>query len=196
MNSGARVRALRVALGHSQSALAALTGVLDQSYINKIESGRNKASTHHVRSALARAFRLSWEDLASYLEGGITLKAALARMSSDHVSEPLSTTPPSIHDDTIVVVPGEAGSTEQVPLQELIRVYRIATQQRGTADGENVVERLEMAEARMQRQARRLEALEEMLAKVEVRLAEAGLSSKTPHSAKGKTPNTKRSSSR
>ena len=74
-----RVRALRHALKLSQSALATRTGGLDQSEVNKIEVGRNQASTHRVLAALARGFGLPLDDLVAYLDGALDLKTMVSR---------------------------------------------------------------------------------------------------------------------
>lgn len=76
---GARVRDLRLALGLSQRALGERTGgELDQSYVTKIEAGRNLASTLKVRAALADGFGLSLATLNEYLAGALTVEAAVA----------------------------------------------------------------------------------------------------------------------
>lgn len=83
-----RVRELRERLGLSQAQLAARTGELDQSYITKIEAGRNKVSTVKLREALARGFWLKPDVFSDYIEGRKTLDE-VARLTQ----EPRSTAP-------------------------------------------------------------------------------------------------------
>jgi transcriptional regulator with XRE-family HTH domain len=74
------VRALRKALGMSQEELAKRSGgEITQSYLARIEAGRNKASSWKVRSGLAKAFGLSESDLNDYLDGRITVEDAAHR---------------------------------------------------------------------------------------------------------------------
>lgn len=73
-----RVRALRLAMHLSQTQLADRTGgELDQSYLTKIESGKNRASTVKVREALARGFNLDSDVFSQYLDGTLSLEAAV-----------------------------------------------------------------------------------------------------------------------
>jgi transcriptional regulator with XRE-family HTH domain len=72
-----RVRAMRKGLGLTQEQLAERAG-LERTVIVKIETDRNQASSHAVRSGLAAGFGLSLEDADAVLDGRISVKAALA----------------------------------------------------------------------------------------------------------------------
>lgn len=80
MSIAESVKLLRKALRLSQAEFARRTGTLDQSYVGKIEGGRNKATTVKVRGALAKGFGLTASDLDDYLEHRITLRDALQRI--------------------------------------------------------------------------------------------------------------------
>jgi transcriptional regulator with XRE-family HTH domain len=73
------VRALRKQLDLTQEEVAERSGgMLKRHEISKIESGTNQARSDRVRGGLARAFGLSRDHLASYLEGKIDLEAVLS----------------------------------------------------------------------------------------------------------------------
>ncbi len=75
---GARVRALREALGLTQEGLA-LRGGLGRLTILRVENGENKATSHAVRAGLAKAFDLSMDDSDALLDGRLSVKRALDR---------------------------------------------------------------------------------------------------------------------
>ncbi len=74
------IRALRKAHNLTQEKVAELSG-LRRVEISNLEnaSGRNQAKTDRIRGGLARAFGLTRDDLALYLEGQITLETLMHR---------------------------------------------------------------------------------------------------------------------
>ena len=75
-----RVKALRQELDLTQEQLA-FAGGLRRDQVCHIERGDNLASSNAVRAGLAKGFGLSRDDTDAYLEGRISLKAALRRLS-------------------------------------------------------------------------------------------------------------------
>jgi transcriptional regulator with XRE-family HTH domain len=75
---GARVRAMREALGLTQEQLAA-RGRIGRLTVLRVESGANKATSHAVRAGLAVAFGLTLDDSDALLDGQIGVRAALGR---------------------------------------------------------------------------------------------------------------------
>lgn len=157
------VRALRKALKLSQSALAARTGGLDQSEVNKIEVGRNQASTHRVLSALARGFGLPLDDLVSYLDGTLDLKAIVSRCELGVALVEAPGVLPVATGDLVVPVLDDSGAPAQVPLRELIRVYQRVAQLGGLGALETIPERLSIIEARLDTDLRRQDEIERKL---------------------------------
>jgi len=83
---GARIRALRLALGLSQEALATRTG-LSRISVVAAEQGKNQMTGTALRSGLARAFCLSDDDFGAYLDGRLTVEMAAARRVPDATPE-------------------------------------------------------------------------------------------------------------
>jgi transcriptional regulator with XRE-family HTH domain len=73
-----RVRALREALGWTQQALADTSG-LARDAVSRIETGRNQATSGHVRKKLARGFGLTLEDAYAFVDGRLSVVAAAMR---------------------------------------------------------------------------------------------------------------------
>ncbi|MFO0605011.1 MAG: helix-turn-helix transcriptional regulator [Polyangiales bacterium] len=158
-----RVRALRHALKLSQSALATRTGGLDQSEVNKIEVGRNQASTHRVLAALARGFGLPLDDLVAYLDGALDLKTMVSRCQLGVALLEAPGALPEVTGGLVVPVPDESGAPAQVPLRELIRVYQRVAQLGGLGVLETIPERLSIIEARLDADVRRQDEIERKL---------------------------------
>lgn len=75
------VRALRLALNLTQEQVADRSeGKLARVDVNKIESGRNQATSDRVRAGLAQAAGLTRDELADYLDGRFDLEATISRM--------------------------------------------------------------------------------------------------------------------
>lgn len=73
---------LRKALGWTQEQVADRSGgALTRIVVNKIETGRNKASSAAVRDGLATAFGLERSAMFDYLDGAIGLEEAVALRS-------------------------------------------------------------------------------------------------------------------
>lgn len=73
-----RVRGLREALKLTQEQLAERGG-LRRVEVTKIEGGRNYASTFAMRSALASAFGLSFDDVVALLDGSTPIEELRSR---------------------------------------------------------------------------------------------------------------------
>lgn len=78
---GKRIRELRNAVDLSQEALGELAG-LERHDITRIEKGYRATHTYDVVERLAKGFGLEIEDMAAYLRGEITVRAALLRIRS------------------------------------------------------------------------------------------------------------------
>lgn len=72
MDTGTRAKALRERLGLTQDQ-AAERGGLRRDEVTKVERGTNKASTSRIREGLARAYGVTLDQLAGYLEGSLSL---------------------------------------------------------------------------------------------------------------------------
>lgn len=81
---GDRLKALRQAFGLTQEALAEAGGTTRVA-INKLETGRNKGSTHGARKALAAAFVVPLEEMNAYLDGDLSLDDFISRRTSRSV---------------------------------------------------------------------------------------------------------------
>ncbi len=78
MTIAIRVKALRAALGLTQEKVA-LAGGLGRLEVVKVETGKNQATTDHIRAGLARAFGISRDDFAEYIGGAIDITEVLQR---------------------------------------------------------------------------------------------------------------------
>jgi transcriptional regulator with XRE-family HTH domain len=76
--TGRRVKALRLRLGRTQDQMADRGG-LPRTYWQKVESGKNKATTVAIQEGLAKGFDLSMADLRLYLSCAIDENEAYAR---------------------------------------------------------------------------------------------------------------------
>lgn len=74
-STAARVQALRKALGLTQDKLADRARIR-RTEINRVERGKNLATSHALREALARGFELELAHLDAYLSGAITVERA------------------------------------------------------------------------------------------------------------------------
>jgi transcriptional regulator with XRE-family HTH domain len=76
---GARIKALRVAIGLSQEGLESRSrGQVSQPVISAIERGRAGLRTVGTRQGLADAFGISADTLNRYIDGTLSLEATLA----------------------------------------------------------------------------------------------------------------------
>lgn len=89
----ARVRDLRAALGLTQEQVATRGG-LTRTDVNKVENGRNQATSHAVHKGLARGFGLTSDDLDLFFDGSLSVQDAAARArpprAADEPAQPIS----------------------------------------------------------------------------------------------------------
>lgn len=71
-----RLRALRSCFGWSQETLAERAGVA-RIEVLRAEGGRNRLSSFKMRAGLAKAFGLSVEHFAAYLDGELSYDSAV-----------------------------------------------------------------------------------------------------------------------
>lgn len=84
VTSAERVEELRKAVGLTQDQVAQRSGgKLSRNDANKVESGRNKATSDRIRSGLAEAFGVSRDQMSAYMEGRIDLPGLLAARAGD-----------------------------------------------------------------------------------------------------------------
>lgn len=76
---GDKVRRLRQACGLTQDEVAARSGDLERFEVTKVETGKNKLQSDALRAKLAKAFGLTRDDFASYLDGTLSLEELLCR---------------------------------------------------------------------------------------------------------------------
>lgn len=77
---GARVKELREAFGLTQDQVAERSGgLLQRTYVTRLESGDNAASSVEMQRGLCKAYGISIEDLTPYLKEEITLADLLQR---------------------------------------------------------------------------------------------------------------------
>lgn len=122
---------MREALSLSQAALAGRTSTLDQSYVARIEAGRNQASSFHVREALARGFGLSLQTFVAYLDGTAELGAVLAQVASNPSVGGEGVAPDTPPNRERVQIDDGSGRTIDVPLEDLIRAYHLIMEMGG-----------------------------------------------------------------
>jgi transcriptional regulator with XRE-family HTH domain len=79
--TGEIVRALRKALNLKQQEVAARGGVL-RSHLAMVEIGHNQASSYKTRSALAKGFGLTLEEVANLLAGKLSVRRAKALITA------------------------------------------------------------------------------------------------------------------
>lgn len=80
MDTKARIKALREALGLSQQQLADRSGGrIDRPMASKLESGVSKGRSAQVREGLAAAVGVSVDDLNAYLDGKLSLAETVGR---------------------------------------------------------------------------------------------------------------------
>ncbi|XXX79281.1 GIY-YIG nuclease family protein [Sorangium sp. So ce134] len=75
---GARLRALRTAVGLHQHSFADAVGI-DRVVICKIECDKHKVTSYRYMAGLARVFGLSTDEFAGFLDGRIPLRDARLR---------------------------------------------------------------------------------------------------------------------
>lgn len=93
-----RVRAIREALGLTQEELAERTLRLERVEVQKIESGKNKATTDRVRAGLATAFGVTRDTVALYLDEAISFDEMMRRISEARSPDPEHVTLPDLPD--------------------------------------------------------------------------------------------------
>lgn len=84
---GTRVFRLRKLLGLTQEGLAARAG-LRRVEVSKVESGANQARSFAMRSALARGFGVSIEQMAELLDGEVDADSLLPLCAPPAHAEP------------------------------------------------------------------------------------------------------------
>lgn len=73
-----RIKALRKELGLTQEALAERGG-LERVEVSNLESGRNQATSVRILRGLAKAFALSLQDAAEFVDGTLSVEEAAQR---------------------------------------------------------------------------------------------------------------------
>lgn len=74
---GGRIAALRKELGFTQKSLGEAAG-LEREIVNQIENGTTLLRSAPRRSALAKAFRLTSDEIALVIDGDLSTEAAAA----------------------------------------------------------------------------------------------------------------------
>lgn len=73
MTIAEKARAIREALGCTQEAIAERGG-LERAEVNKVETGRNEATTWRIRRGLARAYGVTVETLSDCFDGILSVE--------------------------------------------------------------------------------------------------------------------------
>lgn len=167
-----RVRDLREALQLSQAALAARTGALDQSYVARIEAGRNKATSFHVREALARGFGLELQTFVHYLDGTIDVHEAISQRRQPGTAASAEVLAENLIATTAVRITDDGGPSIDVPILELIRAYRLIMELGGFEVAGKLGTRLSDVEQRMSDMHREIGDRDTRMMDVEARMAD------------------------
>lgn len=83
---GKRLLALRIQAKVTKAELSRLAGI-ERSEVTRLETGANAARTQRMQDALARAYRVSRDDLARYLDGDADLVELLAAQTGHEALE-------------------------------------------------------------------------------------------------------------
>lgn len=124
MSTKDRIRALRTALGLTQEQVADRGG-LDRTEVNKLEAGKNQATTDRIRASLAVAFASTRDDIAAYLEDRIGLDEILARIRNPSLEKARRAARElALSEQAIAAVTAEPGNDVE-PLAYLARIVAI-----------------------------------------------------------------------